>query len=70
MKGHDHHRDAERVEEKKYTRNDKTSGHMSLAEILTICDCGRILIRKPGQTIVCIHCGAMWDGKKLSSQKP
>ena len=50
-----------------YTRNDNKSGRMSLAEVIHICDCGRILTRKPGQVVHCIHCGCRWDGKKLES---
>lgn len=42
---------------------------VKLAEMIRKCSCGHTLTRKPGQTAICLGCGAEWDGFYLRLPK-
>lgn len=69
MKEQGNRRGAEGTEQNKYTRNDPRTGCLSLAELLRICGCGGLLIRKPSETVICEQCGASWDGRKITRRR-
>jgi len=59
---------AEELKRRIYTWNDRTSGRMSLSEILKLCACGRLLIRRPGGLVLCPQCGSAWAGQGAPRQ--